>query len=204
PPPRARGRVPVLPPESGRPETSQEFAKRIRRLTLHGPRREREEGGGRQIDQCPHTEEACGGPEEGHDGPEGECAASGKAREGPEGGAEDYGKEREQPITNEPLLEYISDSSEGVHLQKEIRQRYGEDPFFGDILKNPKHFKNFVVEDGLVLLKEQGRELLCIPNIIVNGRNIREIVISHAHSLLAHLGPHKTSSLLRDHVWWKT
>lgn len=109
----------------------------------------------------------------------------------------------EEQVT-EPLLEHIAGSSEGLHLQSELRNRYGEDPFFGDILTKPTQFKNFVVEDGLVTLRDQDRILLCIPNVIINGRNVREIVISHAHSLLAHLGPHKTASLLRDHVWWKT
>lgn len=109
----------------------------------------------------------------------------------------------EEQVT-EPLLEHIAGSSEGLHLQSELRNRYGEDPFFGDILTKPTQFKNFVVEDGLVTLRDQDRILLCIPNVVINGRNVREIVISHAHSLLAHLGPHKTASLLRDHVWWKT
>lgn len=37
----------------------------------------------------------------------------------------------------------------------------------------------------------------------MNGRTLREIFISEAHSLLAHLGSVKTLSYLRDHVWWK-
>lgn len=45
--------------------------------------------------------------------------------------------------------------------------------------------------------------VLCIPKGIVNGRSTREIVISEAHSLLAHLGAGKTLDYLRDHVYWK-
>ena len=37
----------------------------------------------------------------------------------------------------------------------------------------------------------------------VNGRSIQEIVILHAHSILAHLGSQKTIAHLRDQVWWK-
>jgi hypothetical protein len=47
--------------------------------------------------------------------------------------------------------------------------------------------------------------LLCIPEKIqVNGRSLREIIISEGHSLLAHLRYTKTLSYLRDYVWWKT
>ena len=38
---------------------------------------------------------------------------------------------------------------------------------------------------------------------MINGRNIHEIIISEAHSVLAHLGANKTLNYLRDHVWWK-
>lgn len=69
---------------------------------------------------------------------------------------------------------------------------------------SPKQFKKFEVVNSLVFLKDWSRDLLCVPDIQVTGRNMREIVISHAHSLLAHLGSQKMSDLLRDHVWWKT
>ncbi|KAI0761467.1 hypothetical protein BD413DRAFT_444565, partial [Trametes elegans] len=102
------------------------------------------------------------------------------------------------------LIDHIANASEGLHLEREVQGRYGEDPFFQDILKNPKHYKNFEVRDGLVLLRDRGCELLCIPDIRIRERSAREIVITHAHSLLAHLGSTKTLSLLRDHVWWKS
>ena len=53
-------------------------------------------------------------------------------------------------------------------------------------------------------LKVQECKLLCIPNIIIRGRNTCEIVLSEAHSLLAHLGANKTLDYIRDHLWWKT
>ncbi|EJC97404.1 ribonuclease H-like protein, partial [Fomitiporia mediterranea MF3/22] len=39
--------------------------------------------------------------------------------------------------------------------------------------------------------------------ILIHNRNAREIVIEHAHSILAHLGLQKTLSYLREQVWWK-
>ncbi|OSC97058.1 hypothetical protein PYCCODRAFT_1377995, partial [Trametes coccinea BRFM310] len=187
----------VTPPETGRPETAQEFSKRIKRLVLHGPRAEREEGD-RTAPHDPHMSQSLDGEgaSDVHTSSENKLART--------VGEPTTTASPAVRVTEEPLLDYITSSSEGVHLQEEIRGRYGEDPFFGNILTNPKQFKNFDVEDGLILLRDRGRALLCIPNIIVNARSVREIVISHAHSLLAHLGPQKTASLLRDHVWWKT
>ncbi|EIW62207.1 uncharacterized protein TRAVEDRAFT_117256, partial [Trametes versicolor FP-101664 SS1] len=101
------------------------------------------------------------------------------------------------------LLDYVATAGDGLHLEATVRGRYKEDTFFQTILDNPRQHKNFTIDNGLVYLKDGGRTLLCVPHIIVNGRNVREIVIAHAHSLLAHLGMSKTVSLLRDHVWWK-
>jgi hypothetical protein len=46
--------------------------------------------------------------------------------------------------------------------------------------------------------------VLCIPQGLIEGRSAREIVIAHAHSILAHLRASRTLDYLRDHVWWKT
>ncbi|KAF8814451.1 hypothetical protein BYT27DRAFT_7021729, partial [Phlegmacium glaucopus] len=66
----------------------------------------------------------------------------------------------------------------------------------------PGDFRNFEIIDQLVYLKESDRQVLCIPKILIQGRSAREIVISEAHSMLAHLGASKTLDYLRDHVWW--
>jgi len=47
-------------------------------------------------------------------------------------------------------------------------------------------------------------KLLCIPNILIGHRTACEIVLSEAHSLLAHLGANKTLDYIQDHLWWKT
>src|SRR5258708_28191695 len=68
----------------------------------------------------------------------------------------------------------------------------------------PREYKNFELSDGMIYVWYDGKKLLCIPKIIIKGSSAREMVISEAHSLLAHLGARKTLSYLRDHVWWKT
>ena len=91
----------------------------------------------------------------------------------------------------------------GIDLLKELRGHYQEDPIFKSILDKPKDFRNFDVKDGLIYLKLNGKTLLCIPKMVINERNIYEMIISEAHSILAHLGTTKTLNYLRDHVWWK-
>lgn len=55
-----------------------------------------------------------------------------------------------------------------------------------------------------VYLKDEECKLLYIPNIMICGRDVHEIVLSKADSLLAHLGANKTLDYIRDHLWWKT
>ncbi|KAG2052166.1 hypothetical protein BDR06DRAFT_837294, partial [Suillus hirtellus] len=75
---------------------------------------------------------------------------------------------------------------------------------FKRILDSPKDFRNFYLEQGLIRLQLHDRRLLCIPDVKVSGRTVREVIISQAHSLLAHLGASKTLTYLREHVWWKS
>ncbi|KAI0328359.1 hypothetical protein GY45DRAFT_1224631, partial [Cubamyces sp. BRFM 1775] len=179
--------------ETGRKETAKEFSKRIHRVVLRLPTAERQEGEGDRRGLEPPDRHVMRSSDD--------RTALAPRRTGlpPTGGGANESTESQAR-----LVDHIADQAGGLHLEKEIRERYKEDPFYQDILTNPKHHKNFDVRDGLVLLKDRGRELLCVPNVLLNGRNVREIVIAHAHSLLAHLGPHKTLDLLRDHVWWKT
>ena len=105
-----------------------------------------------------------------------------------------------QDVLNTSLL---TQSSLGIDLLSEIRGKYSNDPFFRVILEQPKEFRNFEEDDQLIFLKEHDKRVLCIPKILVQGRNAREIVISEAHSMLAHLGASKTVDYLRDYVWWR-
>jgi hypothetical protein len=103
---------------------------------------------------------------------------------------------------NPGLLNVISEDTPGFDFPHCLRDRYSEDQFFDNIIKAPKEFRNFVIEDGLIYLQEDYHKVLCIPKILIEGRRAQEIVITHAHSILAHLGSFKTMTYLRDHVWW--
>jgi len=103
---------------------------------------------------------------------------------------------------NTALADLVSSSQGGIDLLSELRKNYHKDPF-ELILKKPKEYCNFEVENGLIYLKEKESQLICIPKVLINGRSAREIVISEAHSLLAHLGASKTLDYLRDQCWWK-
>ena len=85
-----------------------------------------------------------------------------------------------------------------------LKGRYGEDPMFKPILDNPSNFSNFEIREGLVFFRSEGMTRLAIPNVMVNDRSIREVVIRQAHSILAHLGGEKTMTYLREQVWWKS
>ncbi|PIL30265.1 hypothetical protein GSI_07443 [Ganoderma sinense ZZ0214-1] len=162
---------------TGRPETAKEFAKRIKRVVLHGPRGEQREG----VQPAEQSSGLSQQPELGEYAPV-------------------------PPLTAQEsqFLEFLADNTEGIDLLRALQGRYSDDKFFETILANPKQFKNFLVKNELVFLRDSKRTLLCIPNVLVDGRSVRELVIRHAHSLLAHLGSHRTLSLLRDHMWWKT
>ncbi|KAJ3499851.1 hypothetical protein NLJ89_g10053 [Agrocybe chaxingu] len=119
--------------------------------------------------------------------------------EEPVSGPENNDEPRELPS----LVSQLTSNAEGLDFLAEIRGSFASDTFFAKIINSPKEYRNFEVEDGLVYLKEKERRVLCIPKILIKGRNTREIVISEAHSMLAHLGASKTLDYLRDHVWWK-
>src|ERR1700761_6684453 len=92
----------------------------------------------------------------------------------------------------------------GIPLPGSLKHRYHEDKFFRNILLSPSEYKDFKAKEGLVFKARDGLEVLCIPDIKIQQRSVREIIIKHAHSLLAHLGYRKTLDFLRQEVWWKT
>ena len=113
---------------------------------------------------------------------------------------------REQVTVNErdhSLLDLVSQSLQGLDLLAEFRGRYDSDPTFRPIIDKPGDFRNFEIDEQLIYIKKQGKRVLCIPSILIQGRKAHEIVISEAHSLLAHLGASKTTDYLQDHCWWK-
>ncbi len=104
------------------------------------------------------------------------------------------------PVT---LPEIISLGDPSTDAKQSIRRRYAEDKFFKLVIDNPAAYKNFSVNNRLVFLKSNGNLTLCIPDIMIGERRVREMIISHAHPILAHLGVSKTTTYLRENVWWK-
>ncbi|KAI5821995.1 hypothetical protein K523DRAFT_257658, partial [Schizophyllum commune Tattone D] len=105
---------------------------------------------------------------------------------------------------NEPLLTAIPRHTQGVRIEDLVCDKYHEDEFFAKILAEPSHFVNFEVLEGLVFIKQEGKRLLCIPNVREGGRSVRGFIIQEVHTLLAHLGASKVIPVLRGQVWWKT
>ena len=62
-------------------------------------------------------------------------------------------------------------------------------------MTNPDEFTNFIVRDGLIFILE-GMDRVAVPDVQVNNQKVREILISQAHSILAHLGDEKTVTYL--------
>jgi hypothetical protein len=106
--------------------------------------------------------------------------------------------------SDDEFLGIIGSKFNGINVMNVIRNNYPEDPFFKCVLAAPNQFQNFKLQEKLLYLTDHGCEVLCIPKkITFKGRTLRELIISEAHSLLAHLGPMKTLTYLKDHVWWK-
>lgn len=169
----------VEPAETGQPETSKEFAARMRgNFVLKGP--SEWEGGMKLTIKLPAQTK--------NPSPDAMPSAS-----------ESNNQQNENPEkakTNMSLISIISESTEGIDLLKELKGKYSLDPEFKHIFEKPHEFQNFKVTDGLVYININGKKLLCIPKILHDARNIREIVILEAHSLLAHLGAYKTLDYL--------
>ena len=93
--------------------------------------------------------------------------------------------QEDRNAVREPSL--VSQSTLGIELTAELQGKYGLDPFFKAILDKPSEYRNFTVTDWVIYLKEHEKQALCIPKVVIQGRSAREIVISEAHSMLAHL-----------------
>ena len=75
-------------------------------------------------------------------------------------------------LNSETPLVNVLKSDAGVSLLNEIKGHYQDDLIFKSVLDKPKEFRNFEVKDDLIYLKLNRKSLLCIPKVIINGRNI--------------------------------
>jgi hypothetical protein len=101
------------------------------------------------------------------------------------------------------LLNVAAMGDPSVDIHRSLSNQYHEDSFFKDMLTHPRNYKNFEVSNRLVFLQDNGRRVLCVPDVAIGKRRVRKILISYAHSILAHLGPLKIISYLRENIWWK-
>ena len=90
----------------------------------------------------------------------------------------------------------------GMQLPGGFQGRYSEDAYFRKIVSSPSEYPLFEYSDGLLYKKLGDTYLLCLPDILVGMRRVREILIHHTHLILAHLGYRKTLDALRAKVWW--
>jgi hypothetical protein len=84
-----------------------------------------------------------------------------------------------------------------------IRTSYADDEQFGKIIRDLKQYPNYELDEELLYMEEHGRRYLCVPNAKTPDYNVRDLLISHAHSLVAHLGGRKTYAYMRESLWWR-
>jgi RNase H-like domain found in reverse transcriptase len=83
----------------------------------------------------------------------------------------------------------------------DIRSGYVDDLLFAKVLTNTKHHKNFEASDSLLYTRNRaGDSVLCILLVVLNKRQLTEIVIAQAHEVLGHFGLQKTADYIRCHL----
>lgn len=73
-------------------------------------------------------------------------------------------------ITKDTLLNTMKEQHRRIDIEAYIRGKYTKNTSLNDIIINPKEYKNFIVQNRLLYLKENQSELLCILHIIINGQ----------------------------------
>ncbi|QRV92243.1 Transposon Ty3-I Gag-Pol polyprotein [Ceratobasidium sp. AG-Ba] len=89
-------------------------------------------------------------------------------------------------------------------LLDRLRERYSKDNLLSKVIANPSHYRNFDIENGIIYIKQKTGRAVCVPDVVINGRRAREIVIRETHELLKHAGTRKTLYALRGRIWWDT
>lgn len=91
-----------------------------------------------------------------------------------------------------------------VSFLRDVRRGYQDDRLYNKVLEHPERYRTFRMDDGLIYTKNRlGGEVVCIPRALLKGhRSLPEVVITHAHSILGHLGEQKTSEYARRWFWW--
>lgn len=84
-----------------------------------------------------------------------------------------------------------------------VRKGYEKDSQVGKIFSDINEFPNYGLNNGLLYMHEHGRTYLCVLDTNIGEYNLQTLLVSHAHSLLAHLGNHKTYAYTLLHMWWQ-
>ncbi|KAL1947388.1 hypothetical protein VTO73DRAFT_14349 [Trametes versicolor] len=100
----------------------------------------------------------------------------------------------------QPLDELLQGT---IDIRARAREGYAGDAFFSKIIAAPDQHARFRMEDGLIWhLSRNAQWVLCLPKVYHGQRVLTEIVISHAHDALGHLGYRRTSDYVRRWFWW--
>jgi transposase InsO family protein len=203
-----RARKVLEPAETGRPETSKEIAQRIKKVVLRLPREQLEGGDKERETQAPDATSEAPVSLSPHQTTPDDSPATPTLDNAPDSHQDEDASPAlpsQDDLTEDPsaLLDTLAPAPD-TSFAEAIRGKYADDKFFKKLLETPKAFKNFTVIDQTVYITDGQRMRLCVPDCKIGSRSAREIVIAHAHSLLAHLGSRRTLGFLRDHVWWKT
>ncbi|KAF8694387.1 hypothetical protein RHS03_08195, partial [Rhizoctonia solani] len=111
----------------------------------------------------------------------------------------------EYPNENfEILIPQVTEIVTELDVIESIRGNYANDKQFGPIVNNPESFPNYQMKDGLLYMDNNDETVLCIPDCSKGEYKVRQLIIAHAHSVLAHQGNRKTYLHLRETVWWKS
>ncbi|KZP11782.1 hypothetical protein FIBSPDRAFT_756326, partial [Athelia psychrophila] len=91
-----------------------------------------------------------------------------------------------------------------VDFLQAVRDGYKDDRMYAKMMGDLAHYKSFRSEEGLLYTKNRmGTEVVCIPRALhPTQRSLTEMVITHAHDTLGHLGFQKTSEYARRWFWW--
>ena len=90
------------------------------------------------------------------------------------------------------------------NLTKAVQHTYQKDKLYSKILGNPKALTLFGCKDGLIFTKNLLKwDVLCVPHeAFQNGRQVIEIIIDHAHTIIGHFSQSKTAQYIRRYFQW--
>ncbi|KAG6903662.1 hypothetical protein DXG01_015950, partial [Tephrocybe rancida] len=171
----------IEPAETGRPETSAEYAARVARgFVLHGPKERKEDGSGEQSDD-PSTIEGMERltiklparknmidqtlPKTSNLGAQTPSSLE-QHRDNDLASTSQVLQDQFDALPPISIEELLSRGREPIDLLASLRDRYEEDPLFKKIIEAPKAYKNFELEDGVLYMKTINSKLLCIPAIV--------------------------------------